>query len=375
MRLRVPWSRSAKTESRSQAGAGGYADAINRLLENSAAGQEANIASTAAVEAAAGTLGRTLSDATVKTESALARSVITPGFLRFIGRQLVTVGETMHYIDYRNGVLSLIPCASWNWENPIGDARAAAWRCRITYFGPSSSVTKVVPAESVVFNTWGVAAAGVPYRGASPLAGAYLTAKLAAEAERSIGDELAGPVAQLLVVPDNGPGATGDGDADDADDPHSEVKRNLRLARGDGVLLESTSHNYADGAGGAPRRDWESRRLGPAPTEASVMARRDSFAMILAAAGIPPAMWTDGADGTAQRAARERMILLTVKPILRLLAAELTQKLETEVSFDVTHQQHDVQVKAAALRKMIESGVLPADALAMSGLLLPDGDE
>ena len=210
--------------------------------------------------------------------------------------------------------------------------------------------------------------------GSGPLSWAYDSARLASEGERTLADELGGPLAQLLTTTDSGPTGTGTDDDED-DDPNRDAKLALRGARGDAVLVETTSAAAGDGSAAAPRRDWDPRRLGPDPPETLALLRRDSFSQMLAACGVPPAMWESGADGTAQRAARERFVLLTVQPTLQMIGAELSAKLEADVRFDVSHLQHDVQVKAAAFRQMVNGGMAVAEAVALSGLMLASGDE
>ena len=61
-----------------------------------------------------------------------------------------------------------------------------------------------------------------------------------------------------------------------------------------------------------------------------VKAADGAFNRVLAACGVPPAMFID-ADGTSQREALRRWHLNTVMPLARQVEYELTEKLETEV--------------------------------------------
>ena len=64
-----------------------------------------------------------------------------------------------------------------------------------------------------------------------------------------MGEEVAGPLAQLLTVPS-------DGGDDGGDDPLKELKADIWAARGRALLLETTVAGYGDGRGAAPQRDW-----------------------------------------------------------------------------------------------------------------------
>ena len=135
------------------------------------------------------------------------------------------------------------------------------------------------------------------------------------------------------------------------------------------MLLETTAAGWDTGMTGAPHRDWRSARLGPEPPEALATVRRDTFEAVLAATGTPPSLFTD-ADGTAQREAFRRYLTLTVAPLGRLLAAELTAKLETPVSLDFASlYAHDLVGRASAFQRLVSSGLELQEALAISGLL------
>ena len=81
------------------------------------------------------------------------------------------------------------------------------------------------------------------------------------ETERSLADESAGPLANLLPIPADG------GDDDDDADPLKLLKADIAAARGKALLLETTAAGYGEGMASAPRRDWVASRLGPNPPE------------------------------------------------------------------------------------------------------------
>ena len=349
--MRWPWQKIERREA-----IGGYTDIIGRLIEAQASGVTANASATAAVEAASGALSRALSAAEVIGPD-WVRETVTPRCLAQIGRDLIRVGESLHVVRYMGGRLILIPSPTWYWE---GDADPATWKCTATAYGPSGSSTWRVPQESVIFASWGSPAAR-PYHGLGPTAWASETARLNAEAEKSLANESAGPLAQLLAVPSDG------GAGDDAD-PLAALKSDIRAASGKALLIETTQAGWDTGKAGAPQRDWKPARLGPAPTEAMVAIAKDSFARVLASCGASAALFDDS-DGSSKREALRQFHLGTVRPLAKMLEHELTAKLETEVRLQFDLYSTDLAGRAQAFQKLVSGGVGVNEAMVTTGLL------
>ena len=350
--MRWPWSKPERRES-----GGDFSDAVVRLIEAQAAGTAADASSTAAVEAAAGALSRAFASAEVVAEPWAAEAV-TPGFLAQVGRDLVRSGQTMHVVRVGgDGAVRLIPCSSWHWE---GSHDPASWAVRATCYGPSTSTTWNLPASAVVFIKWG-SNPGQPYIGVAPTSWAHSTARLGSEVERSIADEVGGPLAQLLAVPQDG-GDDGD------DDPLAALKADIAGARGRAMLVETTASGWGEGKTAAPQADWRQQRLGPAPPEVMAQLRRDAFAHVLAACGAPPSMFVDNADGTAQLEAVRRWHLNSVLPLARMVEHELSAKLETPVRLKFDSYAMDMVSRATVVAKLTGAGVAPGVALAAVGL-------
>ena len=197
---------------------------------------------------------------------------------------------------------------------------------------------------------------------------AHLTARLQGEAERSLADEAAGPLAQILSIPQ-------DGGDDGVTDPLAMLKADVAKARGKALLLETTSAGWGEGRGAAPgngNRDWVASRLGPSPPESMVAVADQAFTRMLAACGTPPAMFTDGADGTAQREALRRWHMNTVLPLVKILEHELTLRLETPVKLTLDRYGQDIQGRASAFKAAVSGGMAIDKALAVTGLLMDD---
>ena len=344
--MRWPWQRRERRDS-----GGDFSDAVVRLVEAQAAGTVADASSTAAVEAASGALSRAFASAEVVGPAWVAEAV-SPGVLGQIGRDLVRSGSSMHAIRMgAAGMVRLIPASSWHWE---GSHDPDTWTVRVTAYGPSTSTTWNLPASSVVFCRWG-STPGQPYVGTGPLSWAHTTARLQSEAERSLADEVGGPLAQLLAIPSDG--------GDDSDsDPLKMLKSDIAGARGKALLVETSAAGWGEGRTTAPQRDWQAARLGPMPPESMATIRKDAFEAVLAACGTPPSLFVDS-DGTSQREAVRRWHLNTVLPLARLVEHELSVKLETPVTLKFDSYALDMVSRATVVAKLAQAGVPMATAL------------
>ena len=356
--MRWPWQKRA--ESRDIGGSGNFSDQVIRLIESQAATKAADAGSTAAVEAAAGALSRAFASAEVEA-APWVQEIVTPDFLALTARNWIRSGASMHVIEVdRGGRVELLPGAFWNFE---GGARRRDWSIRVTSYGPSSSETRLVPFDAIIFTTWGTSP-GTPYVGTGPLGWASTTARLQSEAERSLADEAAGPLAQLLTYPEGAANQDADGDEGDTLAP---IRAAIAAARGKAFLVESTASGYGEGKQNAPRRDWEPRRLGPSPPDAMTALRKDAFEAVLAATGTPPSLFLDS-DGTSQREAVRRWHMNVVLPMARVLEHELTMKLEAEVRLRFDGYAMDLVSRAQVVAKLVAAGVPVMTAMAAVGL-------
>ena len=355
-----PWSRKPE---RRQSG-GGYTDAVVAAIEAQASTQVADVSSTAAIEAAAGALSRALMAAEVEAPG-WVRDAISPPWLAQVGRSLVREGASLSVVLMDGGgALELVPSAFWTFESAGAQARGdreAEWQCRVTTYGPSSSHTRLLPRDQLVFLRWGTSP-GTRYRGQGPTSWAHLTARPQGEVERSLADESAGPLAQLLTTPEGT-----DTGSDDDSDPWAGVRASLKGARGGLALLETTSTGGGDGPGAAPKRDWEPKKIGPTPGEAMVRLSDQAFQRMLASCGVPPSMFVD-ADGTAQREALRRWHQNVVVPVTKLLEFELRERLGTDIKLKHDSYALDMVSRASVVDKLVRAGVSTAIAMTAVGL-------
>ena len=334
-------------------------------LEAQAAATVADVSSTAAIEAAAGALSRAFMAATVEGPG-WARDAINPVWLGQVGRSLIREGASLSVIVMGgDGVPELVPAAFWNFENVNPGAqdgeRESTWEARVSTYGPSTSFTRLVSRDRLVFLRWGTSP-GTRYRGQGPTSWAHTTARLQGELERSLADEAAGPIAQLLSVPADG------GDGDEDTDPLAKLKADLGAARGKAMLVETTAAGWGEGRSAAPQSDWKQARLGPQPPQALVSIADAAFSRMLAACGCPPSLFTDS-DGTSQREGLRRWHLSTVLPLARLLEYELSARLDTQVKLRFDAYPKDMVSRAQVFAKLIAAeGVTVEKALEIAGL-------
>lgn len=336
----------------------GYSDLILSALEANAATQAADAGKSAAVEAASGLLARTLGNARVEGPDWFRPC---PTWIAQVARELIRNGDHLSLVRMDAlGNVTMIPCAHYHWHS--GGPVEADWMVSATAYGPSGSWTRYQGRGDVFFVRWSRLSLE-PHRGNSPASLASLTAKAAAETEKSLGDESSGPVAQILTIPDGQ-------DGDDAE--LAGIRSGLANARGKALLLETTAKGHGN-VSDAPQRDWVASRLGPSPPAAMVEAAQAAYARMLAVCGASPALFTD-ADGTSQREAWRRWHLTTVKPVKALIEHELSRALGMPVQLHIDEYAADLAGRAAAFQKLVAGGMDVERAAAVSGILV-SGDE
>ena len=308
----------------------------------------------AALEAAAGIVGRSFAVASIQAASELVRDALPPELLALIGRSLIRRGQLVLDISTAGGRLALLPAASWDIQ---GGPEPSSWSYRLELGGPSGSVTRREPSEGVVDLRYATDPS-TPWRGLGPLQVARLDGRLGSELAAALGDEASGPVGSLLPVPAEG----GDGELDD-------LRDDIASLRGKAALLETTSGGWGEGKIAAPQQDWTPKRLGPNPSAALVQLRQQVEASIVAACGVPVELLVPSV-GTASRESYRRFLFSTVAPLGRIVAAELSRKLETPVSLQWGElRAADISGRARAYQSLVGANMDAAKAERLAGLL------
>ena len=334
-----------------------------------AAGAAVRGAAFGAVEIAAGAYARAFAAAEVEPAGART-SALTPALLSNLARRLVTGGEWLGAIEVDPaGAVELREASSWDVR---GGPAAGGWRYTVTTSGPSSSVTEVMPAAGVVHVRYATRP-GEPWRGRSPLSMSEDTRALAGALELRLGQELAGPVGQIIALPQDagGEGEGGEGGEGAGADPLAPLRRELGALGGRLALVESVASGWGEGRAAAPASDWQPRRLGASPPATLPILRAAVEATVLGLLGIPPGLADASADGTAQRESYRRWLHGSVQPLARLVEHELHAKLDTDARLSFRRlEAGDVSGRARAWRGFVgkEASMADAEARRLAGL-------
>ena len=352
--MRWPW----QTEKRS----GVYSDAIITALLSRAAGTtKGNPSALSGLEIAAGLWSRALSAARVEPDDLVTRA-ITPSFLAAVGRSIIRHGESLWAISVNAGRVRLRPSCSWD---VTGGSDPAGWRYSLELAGPSGSETAHLPSEAVLHFQFGHDP-DRPWVGTSPLGFAASSAASAAGLEQRLSEELSGPVAHLLPIPQDG------GDGSD-EDPLAQLKADIAGAKGSAVLLETTAAGLGEGRAAAPTSDWTPKRLGAEPPEVLAKLRAEGAAGVIAACGVPPSLATSNSDGSAQKESYRRFIAASVRPKALEISSQLSEKLERPISFNFDElRADDIVGRSRVVKSLTDAGFAVEDA-AKAALFLGAG--
>ena len=346
--MKWPWTTEKRQDS--------YTDALVSLLQQGAGGGTgASVAATGALEAASGLISRCFASAQV-SGPAHAVQVLGPDVLSQVGRALIRQGEALYFMDVQAGRLLLLPAQSWD---IFGSAHPSTWTYRLTLAGPDSmSTVDRVQAAGVLHFRYATDPSR-PFRGIAPLTSAYLAGRLSAETTKALGDELSGPVGSLLPI-----------GADGSDPTIQALKGDIRGLRGSVALVEKLADWASGGAAQGGASEWSPRRLGAAPPPGVVEVARQSTLEVLSALGIPPSLFLSSADGTAQRESFRRFLHSTLQPLARVVEAELSEKLEGDVTLNLDSLfASDLSGRARAFQSLTSGGVDPLKAMTLAGLM------
>ena len=309
-------------------------------------------AQTAAVEFAAGLIGRALSVADVQPE--LAGRLLTPARLMDIGRALVTRGNYVASISIERGLYQLRTARQW--QVIRGGVDESSWIYEIELAAPSGAETKRQKSVGVLhirINT----DSREPWLGTSPLLSAGISGELLARVESKTSDEMRSAVGSLLPIPE---GMT--------DENRTHLQTDLASLKGDIALVETQANAHGMGRQSAPVQDWQIKRIGAMIPESHVTLRSDVARDVCAALGIPPALYAGGDGGSAREGYRQ-LLTATLEPYAAIIGAEFRQKVGYPVSLDFRRlAAADIAARARAYGTLVASGVDKEDAASVSGL-------
>ena len=333
-----PWRRS---EARSLAAT----DAVVAGILARAQGETDTADALAALEAAAGFVGRAFSAGVASGPGA---AFITPRTLELIGRELVRSGECVFSIETMPEPM-LKPAATWDLR---GGDQAERWVYRLDFAGPSRTRSAFLSSTSVVHVRVNVHPAR-PWAGRAAHRIASATSSTASAAETSARGEFDIKSGRILSMP---------GTPGQLDTARGE------LAKG-GLFLASSGRD----ANMAGRQDtsaqWKPSRIGPEPDPSHAQLRSEAALDVLSACGLSGALFDNRADGTARREALRQALHVVIQPWGRIVQEELSKKLgAVSLSFDSLFAA-DLSGRARAFQSMVGGGMEVGRAAALAGLM------
>ena len=338
-----PWKRPPETFA-------SYTDAFVGALLDAAGGQVVDASTTAAAEFASGLWQRTMSAAEV--QPAHLGSLITPDVLGSIARGLVLRGQVVGVIEDGGMVLA-------SDVEVTGGPQASTWRFRVTLDGPTRSQTWTMGWDDVLLFKWS-ADPRREWAGIGPLSRASVSAALLARLEGRMSEEASAVSGHLLSVPDT------------SEESVSQLQQDLRALKGRTAFVRQTREwKEVEGKmqSGVPG-EYIQRRIGAMVPESNIKLRADAGMDLVAACGIPGALYRSDADGTASRAATSRFRDFSVQPVADAMAAELSMKLGVPVALGFEHLRRadTILTMARAAATLAKAGVSVGDALDAVGL-------
>ena len=195
-----------------------------------------------------------------------------------------------------------------------------------------------------------------------PLKRAGLDADLLSSLLTRLKEESGAPSALVIPSPTDGQAASTE-----------TLRSDLKAAKGGVVLAETMASGYGDKAA-SPMQDWAVRRIGANPPDVLRALASETGARIMEACGVPSALLVASADGTSQREALRRWVHCHVAPMGRIVAAELSDKLDLpglSMGFEALYGS-DIVGRASAFKRLVEGGMAIEKAVALAGLVASD---
>ena len=322
-------------------------DAIVTALIAQAGGSSAppSAGDLAAVEAAAGLWSRAFASATVNPST----SALTPGILAAIGRGLAVRGDILFAIDVQEG-LRLTQASTWEVR---GGTRPESWTYIAEFPVPGGKRKRTLRADAVVHLRYATRPSA-PWEGVSPLGMASETKALAGWLEKRLAEEVSTATAYMLALPEGRSDSTA-------------LKADLKKGGGRLHIVDTTASAWGDGKDSAPRRDWESSRLGASPPEALGKLRGDVKDDIFGAYGIPSSI--HGTGGSARESYRQ-FLASTILPLAKMVLEELALKLDIpSLALDFSElRAADISSRSRSYKQLVDAGMDPAKAEGLAGL-------
>lgn len=328
---------------------GPYTDAIVQQIINertTAAASDAH--NTAALEAAAGVIGRAFGSVKVMSLGG-TWAPATPEVMMNIGRDLVIHGQAV-VVPYGG---EIIRASSWD----VMGKEPSAWTYRVEIPSPDGNRTLTRGVVEVAHPKWS-SHPSRPWVGVGPLQHALSAAELMGNMESRMAQEAAMTVGHILPIPSGGDSAN-----------VTNLKSDLGQLKGKLAVVETTHGGWGEGRSQAPQQDWQAKRIGPTFPESHKGIYTAAQIAIMAACGVPVEL-INPADGGGMREAWRRCLHGTLEPLGRVVAHELSKIAPARVELDFSPLfASDITGRARAFQSLVGGGLDPTKAAALSGLM------
>ena len=146
------------------------------------------------------------------------------------------------------------------------------------------------------------------------------------------------------------------------------LRDGVSAAAGRLALPETTASGHGSGFPEAPRRDWQSTRIGPVYTEHEVVLAAHVTAEVLACCGVPPIVVDAKATAGGAREGYRQLTLNTLAPLAALIGEECGRVLESDGSLTF-HElaAGDVAARSKSLKFLKDAGVPTEKAMELVG--------
>ena len=153
-------------------------------------------------------------------------------------------------------------------------------------------------------------------------------------------------------------------------DETGTLRKTIRDAKGGLALVPTMAGGgWTGDRAAAPVRDWHLARLGANPPASLTALRTDVGRAVAAACGIPPDLIEAGSDSAGQREAYRRWLWSSVVPVGRLVAEELSAKLDASISLTFDRLgAGDLQGRTRSYKQLVEAGMEAGEAARIAGL-------
>ena len=312
-----------------------YTDAIvAQIIEQARGNQsEASPLTTGPLEIAAGVISRAFASALVEPDTVGRK--IHPSQLASIARNMITRGEALAVYNDRE----LLEIATWTVE---GDIFPRSWRYKVQIDSPSGRGKDMVFGHERTLHARYSYDPGSPWIGVGPLQRSLNNGQLAANIERSLMYEAGGSVGYLLPIP-----------ADGNDASVTELKSDIKNAKGGTYVVETTAGGWGEGRAAAPRNDYVPQRIGMNPPASVPQIYAAVQSSVLAVCGVPVEL-VQLSDGTGQREAWRRCLHGTIEPLSRIIEHDLRRvygRNDVRITFDELFAS-DIQGRGRAFQSL-----------------------